>query len=494
MVDPRAREAAQHAQAAAQARMNRFNQALLQASFGAQDFSVMYGPMGLQGALRASVNNWSQVAAIINPLQGAFVGLGLTLATVLYPYLLDTGNAADDTAKRMERLAASVQHLQNRAKLNVDLFRADIMPGEFGSSHEGLARQKSVDDEIAVTKKEIEEERRKLEDMKKLRQPEGIGSARVDVGNMGMDFFRGELANAVEAAGGKGINAWGPAIRDLMGKGAADIGDGLIATFNDKTGQVTVGRARSADELKKINEDVAASEARIAEKSNDVLVKERERVRIKERLKEVGNKELGEIKRGLAATDDLGRKLVQIEENRRAKRKKANEAMDATGTTTAGMKMLDDIDAQADKERRDAIKEDDKRKKQEANSQFAQTRRLVGEMRDDIAPAFAPVGRILDQMKERKREIADMENISVEKRQALMAMTDAAGRKQLDELAKKRVAPSFSGIAEMGNRVQLSLMSSGTEQDIRKTAQYAKMTVSQLEKINENLEPAGYKD
>ena len=80
----------------------KFNNALQQASYGVQDFTQVYGQTGLAGALRASVNNWSQVLAVINPLAGAIGGVAVTLGGI---WLANWASSNDELEKQADKLS-----------------------------------------------------------------------------------------------------------------------------------------------------------------------------------------------------------------------------------------------------------------------------------------------------------------------------------------------------------------------------------------------------
>lgn len=99
--------------------------ALQQASFGAQDFVQVYGQTGLSGALRASMNNWAQVLAIIGPMTGAIGGLGLTIAGIAWANYADGAKKSAELTKEfkdeVEALKDSLENVADLASFGFDV-------------------------------------------------------------------------------------------------------------------------------------------------------------------------------------------------------------------------------------------------------------------------------------------------------------------------------------------------------------------------------------
>ena len=76
----------------------RFMQSFVQLGYGVEDFAAVYGTMGLQGALRASGNNFSMVARIIaGPLYGSIIGAAL----VAFPLLMKSQKESTELNKKL---------------------------------------------------------------------------------------------------------------------------------------------------------------------------------------------------------------------------------------------------------------------------------------------------------------------------------------------------------------------------------------------------------
>lgn len=137
---------------------NRMGRAMLELSRGAEDFAIVYGTAGLGAALRASSNNISQFASIINPTWGAVAGFATAIGTVLVPYLLKSGEAAEKSAKKIDIWAASTQRIKDsiealKTATSRDIARQDI--SEMGVSDLRKAGR-DAENEIRLARAEVE--------------------------------------------------------------------------------------------------------------------------------------------------------------------------------------------------------------------------------------------------------------------------------------------------------------------------------------------------
>jgi hypothetical protein len=95
----------------------RANAAIQNASFAIQDFvTVLSMGGGMSRALASASNNLGFMAAMMNTVKGAMIGLGLTLAAVFLPDLAkaafgikDFGKSADEAANRIKRLELAIR-------------------------------------------------------------------------------------------------------------------------------------------------------------------------------------------------------------------------------------------------------------------------------------------------------------------------------------------------------------------------------------------------
>lgn len=109
---------------------SRATRALLEFSRGAEDAAVVFGTQGLSGALRASSNNMSQMAAIINPAAGAVTGLAVAAGSILLPKLLEVNKEVrnfSDLADAISRVKFKFQIEDEKAKVGQKF--ADILEG-----------------------------------------------------------------------------------------------------------------------------------------------------------------------------------------------------------------------------------------------------------------------------------------------------------------------------------------------------------------------------
>ncbi len=164
---------------------NKFNFAIQQASFGVQDFFQQLGPMGLAGALSASANNWSQVAAIINPLHGAFAGIAITMASVLIPQMFKTKDAAKDTKEGIDALTESFRKQQSVLESMSKIRQAD-------KGVAGIKDPKAAAKEIEEVDEKIKESVKHQADLAKdVKDAAAMGRTQV-VGNLGIGDIRAQ--------------------------------------------------------------------------------------------------------------------------------------------------------------------------------------------------------------------------------------------------------------------------------------------------------------
>lgn len=88
-------------------------------AFAADDAAQVFGTSGLAGSLRAAGNNLSFMAAMINPLAGALVGIGLGITTILIGQLkrgkekiAETATAAKEATDRIKEMILELELLK----------------------------------------------------------------------------------------------------------------------------------------------------------------------------------------------------------------------------------------------------------------------------------------------------------------------------------------------------------------------------------------------
>ena len=131
----------------------RFGFGLQQASFGVQDFVQVYGQTGLAGALRASVNNFSQVLAIVNPLAGALGGLALTVGGIYIANMLEGKKKTEETKDAVEELTEALKRARDVADIQISMSR-------IGSSKDAGTEQQRHGDEVLRLEAELAEIRK----------------------------------------------------------------------------------------------------------------------------------------------------------------------------------------------------------------------------------------------------------------------------------------------------------------------------------------------
>lgn len=92
--------------------------ALVEFSRGAEDAAVTYGTGGLSGALRASINNFSQFAFILHPVAGAIAGVAGALTAAFLPAIIQATTNTDEFTKSLQGLGET---LKDRELFNIDL-------------------------------------------------------------------------------------------------------------------------------------------------------------------------------------------------------------------------------------------------------------------------------------------------------------------------------------------------------------------------------------
>lgn len=149
----------------ASAGSSKFGRAFLELSRGVEDAAAVYGTAGLAGAVRASSNNISQFASIINPAAGAVAGLAVSLGSVLIPKLFDTSSAAKEVQEALTKLS--------RVKFDIDLgqsARAQMRGGqrdlrELGTSEDNAKFAKQQQDRTDEIKAQLDEQAKAYEDL-----------------------------------------------------------------------------------------------------------------------------------------------------------------------------------------------------------------------------------------------------------------------------------------------------------------------------------------
>ena len=133
-------------QRSAAAGVNRYNQAVIQATFGVQDFAQVLGQpgMGLAGALRASVNNMSQVLMLLGGVKGALIGTAVTMGGMWIASMLDAQKETKKLADDMGHLNDQMKRLLDNARRFGQGFEARVEVGRLDSSEDVRERIRST--------------------------------------------------------------------------------------------------------------------------------------------------------------------------------------------------------------------------------------------------------------------------------------------------------------------------------------------------------------
>lgn len=91
----------------------KLNGILTQSSYALDDFLSVYSMTGQYApALRGTANNLGLIAMQLHPLAGMATTVALTLGTVLIPKLFETGDAAEDAASGIDRIAQAADEFE----------------------------------------------------------------------------------------------------------------------------------------------------------------------------------------------------------------------------------------------------------------------------------------------------------------------------------------------------------------------------------------------
>lgn len=104
--------------------------AIVELSRGMEDAAVTFGTGGIGGALRASINNFSQFAFVLHPIAGVVAGIAGALTAAAIPAIIEATSATDD-------LVASLRSLGDTLR-DKEMFRIDLA-GIADGSKTGLA-------------------------------------------------------------------------------------------------------------------------------------------------------------------------------------------------------------------------------------------------------------------------------------------------------------------------------------------------------------------
>lgn len=138
----------------------RLARGLLEASRGAEDAAVSFGFGGWAGALRASINNISQLALVISPMAGAVAGFAGALVASAIPALTASSNAAKDAKEDIEKLRFSLEDFN---EMQLSQARRPLSDREKEGISAASAESRRLDTEWSITQNEQRQKNRKDE-------------------------------------------------------------------------------------------------------------------------------------------------------------------------------------------------------------------------------------------------------------------------------------------------------------------------------------------
>jgi hypothetical protein len=483
----------------AAAGFGRLQFAIQQASFGLQDFLVVLGPMGLGGALRASVNNFAQVAAIINPVHGAFIGLGLTIGSVLLPHLLGLSDQFGKTKNKSDELKDSTNALTEAFRAQQQTLSDTAKLREAGEP----STTKTVEEatkSIETKERDILRMRARMDDIDKAPAPP-LGPVAVAATALPNEFLEGP------AGGGEFTRSELRARQKMLEKAAKATGlnEGFISSFTGLSTEMTksllegrpipIGgpedkkqaRLEGGKLIIEQLQDVDDIEKKLKERAEerhkleiDIAATEKEIAAEEERRKALAPEELRLLRERLTVTDELGKKLAKIEEERRKTRDEAGALFgEAKTPLLERAKILRDIDkhaaedsAKAHFEAADKVFEEGDRKNREFTKRRESREKDIAKLsrdleRENMGERAAKIAAIRDRLEDRRKEILEKEK-DPEERRRLLGLAAGAAERELASL--KAPGGDKLGITGLHDAIQKGLFSGTMEKDMATTA------------------------
>lgn len=157
----------------ANAGFGKASRGLLELSRGAEDFAVSFGTGGIAGGLRGAANNISQFAAMMNPLAGAFAGLGIAAVSMWMAY----NKGADQAVKKTKDFRKEIDESKNSIKnfIGEETFGRLNRLGVPGARNMDLGEITGRVDELFKKRQEIDQElRANQRETLRLLSPEGV--------------------------------------------------------------------------------------------------------------------------------------------------------------------------------------------------------------------------------------------------------------------------------------------------------------------------------
>lgn len=515
----------------------KFRQAMLQTSYGVQDFLAVYGTMGLQGALRASINNLGMVATIVQgPVTGGLMAMGLAIGSVLIENLVGGRKKTDEFRGSVDALVQSFKNAKSAS--------------EFGAALRKAADVSDVTDaakanaEIVEGKKNIAELNIQIDDAFKQREKAkalaaagavGLGSASMSAeeksavaltlkyddiiakrkSGFKLSMDENKFLNEVEADGARKLRDADRLRKQVeyraskVGVTDPETGAFTPGTFDPRTG--IIFRNKTKEERK-----AAAAEAQERSKEFDRLTQARTamaaRMEALERRKSGIPDPLSPEKRAEAVkaeVEALTTERSKIEDEATAAAERTKTARRRLGEREAYSRIIPFPKSKREELEGDvkAAEENEKRLKDKKDSLNARILGLttgkelpaaettpgkplrnsfVDAMKDQIKPAFAPFRKILDELEERKRVIKENVTLSDKDRKEQLELAEKAANAQIKRLRPKGGA-GVTDLIGAGDAAQMALLKTDTEGAIKDTEKWSHSSLTELQNINEKL-------
>lgn len=137
---------------------------LLEASRAAEDFAVGFGVNGIQGAIRGSLNNLSQMSFLLGgPLVGAVAGFAAAGVSALSPYIAKLVEASDATRALSRETDIFIEKNRKLGELRtkeaehaID-FRIELKGGDAESTFEEIRKRRAELQKIEARQRELEQ-------------------------------------------------------------------------------------------------------------------------------------------------------------------------------------------------------------------------------------------------------------------------------------------------------------------------------------------------
>jgi hypothetical protein len=447
---------------------SRYGMIMQQASFGAQDFlTVLSMGGGLNMALMSSANNMAQVAAMINPLKGAWIGLGITLGTVLIPhlvngvqYLLGFGRESESASEAVEKLAA---RMRSAADAYEDFARAREMAFDVSK----MDKVSAIDDEIEATERLIETQKLARAEMEKQaaanqRSIQGeAGDLESQFATVEKHFMKGLTGGLFDEFNIFGSNAeMEKRFKDAQDQREKE-GAAIAETHKREADAVAkLDALRHRRQIQDIEERAEIQRKAEEKAAKDAALNNRRRISVEEDLASLMNPEMAEVFRIGKASKDRSARMDE-----------------------AGIRSDDPLRFQSK-----AVAE---KQREDLNKRFE--RDLLRETR----PNEAKRQDIVDQLEERLKFISGSGMAPGDKRRQAEMAQQAAERGLGDIGRKKAEGPGFAGIADLSSQIQMAIKpkdstakaQESTAENTKKTAEYLKIVKEKVETLESGFGP-----